>query len=407
LFLVLKGKPISPVFKRCTAAVRGHSWLLQDKEVIWLHAVSLGEVSTCKSLIKQLSVRYPQKIIVVTTITPTGKALAESIAQGNVVSLYMPFDVSFLIQAFIKTIHPSVLILMETELWPNTLYYAQKNKIPVFVFNARLSDRSFAKYRRYRWFTERLTAGVRCFCVQTQLDGERLRAVGIPPQKINFTGNMKFDAIEELDSKQLDEVSRLKENIALGIYDFLIVAGSTHPREEEYVLRAFIELKKEFHSLRLLIAPRHLERLTDIEGLIASKQLRSQRLSVLRQADKDAVLLVDTIGKLRLLYSLGNLVFVGGSLVAVGGHNILEPAFFAKPIIVGPYMHNFREIMRLFVTHNAVAQIKNESQLFSSMKELIADKDKSAQLGRAAKSVVASHQGATFKNLSIITETIA
>ncbi len=404
--LALRRKLTKQVFERFKASDKQMELSVRGKEVIWLHAVSLGEVSTCKSLIKQLSVRYPKKIILITTITSTGRTLAQSLTGSNVVSFSMPFDLSFLITSFMNTINPKMLILMETELWPNLLYYTQKRAIPTFVLNARVSDRSFAKYQTFRWFVRRFTAGISMFCVQSQLDRDRCNAIGIPSEKITITGNMKFDAIEEFDSSQVQELARIRESIILDSGDFLIVAGSTHPKEEEYVLDAFIQLKKKFKNIRLLFAPRHLERLESIEALIVRRHLKSERVSRLSRAAKNSILLLDTIGKLRLVYSLANLVFVGGSLVPIGGHNILEPAFFSKPIIVGPYMHNFRQITREFLLHNALIQLQESTQLFSYMKDLIADEGMRIDLGAAGKSVVASNQGATFRNLSIMRECI-
>lgn len=400
--LAFKDKFTPQVFDRFKTVSKETISSFLGHDVIWLHAVSLGEVSTAKSLIKQLSVRYPHHIILITTITSTGKALAQSFAGDNIKNLSLPFDLSFLIAPFIKKINPTILILMETELWPNLLYYVQKRRIPTFVLNARVSDRSFAKYQALRWLIKRITAGIARFCVQSPLDSDRFAAIGIPSEKITVTGNMKFDAIEEFDSGQLQELAGLRGRLALGPGDFLIVAGSTHPQEEECVLDAFIQLKKEFHAMRLLIAPRHLERLKTIEALIAARHMAWARLSGAAPVEKDCVLLLDTIGKLRFIYSLADLVFVGGSLVPIGGHNILEPAFFAKPIIVGPHMHNFREITQQFLLERALLQVQERAQLFLCMKDLIADRGMRVDLGAAAKAVLASHQGATAKNLAII-----
>jgi 3-deoxy-D-manno-octulosonic-acid transferase len=411
--LISKEKFSWQVFERFKIIDKRALEIIKNKDVIWIHAVSLGEVSTCKSLIKQLSLRFPKKIILITTITATGKMLSQSIARDNILSLYMPFDLSFLMEPFMKAIRPSLLILIETELWPNLLYYAQRNKITTLVLNARLSDRSFGKYHLFSWFVGRLTIGVKMFCVQSELDRDRFLQLGIDNQRIKVTGNMKFDAIEELGTGQLSELANLKNKISLNQNDFFIVAGSTHDKEENCILEAFIELRKEFapleskpltgfDNLRLLIAPRHIERLNAIENLIERKCIKSERFSKVKLASSESVLLLDTIGELRLIYSLANLVFVGGSLVPVGGHNILEPAFFEKPIIVGPYMHNFRAITQLFLSNNAMIQLCDAGELESKMKDIICNKEKLKELGKAAKSVLVSRQGATFANLGII-----
>lgn len=404
--LILKGKFSREVFKRFRIIDKDILKTIDNKNVIWLHAVSLGEISTCKSLIRQLSLRFPQKIIFITTITSTGRALAQSFSKDNVVSAYIPFDLSFLINPLIKIIKPSLLILIETELWPNLLYHTEKRKIPVLVLNARLSDQSFGKYRFFGWFVKRLTRGIKMFCVQSDIDRDRFLELGVARERVNVTGNMKFDAIEELGPEQLGKLDSFKNKIALSEETFFIVAGSTHNQEEEYILDAFIELHRRFNNLRLLIAPRHLERLGSIEDLIEKKNIKSERFSQLKSASSDSILLLDTIGELRLVYALASLVFVGGSLVPIGGHNILEPAFFEKPIVVGPYMHNSKAITELFLSGNALVQLKDTSELKSKIAELISNRDKLIALGKAAKSVLASKQGATILNLGIIEKNI-
>lgn len=404
--LIIKNKFNWQVFERFKAINKNVLGNIGPKDVIWIHAVSLGEVSTCKSLIKQLSLRYPQKVILISTITSTGRLLAQSLSKENILNLYMPFDLSFLIGTFIKKLKPKLLILIETELWPNLLYCTQKYNIPTLVLNARLSDRSFDKYRLFSWFIRRLTRGIKSFAVQSELDKERFLQLGIDSARVQVTGNMKFDAIEELDSKQLSQIATLKSRILLEPNDFLIVAGSTHDKEEEYIVDCFRELRREFSNLRLLIAPRHLERLDLIEDYLKSRNVKSERFSKDTLYSSESVMLLDTIGQLRLVYSLANLVFVGGSLVPVGGHNILEPAFFEKPILIGPYMHNFRAIAKLFLSNKAVIQVEDHLELKLKMKELISDKGKLQSLGMAAKSLLASMQGATFINLNLITKEI-
>jgi len=400
--LALKGKFSLYVFKRFLIGDKSIRQAIKGKEVIWLHAVSLGEVSTCKNLINKISIKYPDKTIVITTVTATGMALAKSLSKDNIVSLYMPFDIGFLINHFIKIINPSILILLETELWPNLLYYSEKREIPILVLNARLSDRSFGKYRLFNWFVRILVKPVRMFCAQSDLDANRFAQIGIEKNRIKTTGNMKFDTIDFLDKVQSEEMLNLKDRISLALQDFLIVAGSTHDKEEEYILDIFKKLKAKFKNLRLLIAPRHLERIDSIEKMIAKSGLKPYRCSSFNSPESEEVLILDAVGKLLLIYGLADLVFVGGSLVPIGGHNILEPAFFGKPIIVGPYTHNFREITQTFLSAGALVQAKDVDDMESKIAELISHKDRLMQLGEAAKSVLSSRQGATPANLAII-----
>ncbi|MDD5292331.1 MAG: 3-deoxy-D-manno-octulosonic acid transferase [Candidatus Omnitrophica bacterium] len=404
--LILKGKFSFQVFKRFLIGDKAVWQVIKAKETIWLHAVSLGEVLTCKNLINKLSRKYPDKAILITTVTATGMASAKSLSKDNIVSLYMPFDLGFLISHFIKTIKPNMLILLETELWPNLLYYSQKKEVPVLVLNARLSDRSFGKYRLFSWFVKRLVKPVKMFCAQSDLDAGRFAQIGIEKERIKITGNMKFDTIDALDKVQSEEMLNLKDRISLASQDFLIVAGSTHDKEEEYILDIFKKLKGQFKNLRLLIAPRHLERIDSIEKMIARKGLKPYRCSSFNSPSSDGVLILDAVGKLLLIYGLADLVFVGGSLVPVGGHNILEPAFFGKPIIVGPYTHNFREITEAFLSAGALAQAEDVKDMESKIAELISNRDRLIELGRAAKSVLSSRQGATPANLAIIEKTL-
>jgi 3-deoxy-D-manno-octulosonic-acid transferase len=274
------------------------------------------------------------------------------------------------------------------------------------VLNARLSDKSFAKYLFFKGFIKAIASDIKMFCVQSELDAKRFSEIGIDEDKIKITGNMKFDSIEELSSKKPTDLDSLKDKIGLRGNDFLIVAGSTHKGEEEHILDIYIHLKRQFDNLRLLIAPRHLERTIDIENIIEKRGVRAKRLSESEKSSGDEVFILDTIGELCLVYGLADFVFVGGSLVPAGGHNILEPAFFAKPIIVGPYMHNFREITQIFLSNSALIQVKDTHDLDLKIKELISDKDKLSKLGSAAKSVLFSRQGATVTNLEIIEKTM-
>jgi len=402
LGLALRGRWRPFMFERFGIIPKDRLAKLKRGNTIWLHAVSLGEVSTCKLLISRLSDLYPKKTILITTVTNTGRLLAESLRGDNLVVIYVPFDLSFFIKSFIDRIKPMMLILVETELWPNLLNYTKKYKIPVVVINGRLSDSSFKKYSYFKWFIKYFSKDIQYFCVQSELEKKRFSQIGIPPEKITVTGNMKFDVIEEINEQQLSILASLKQKISRSDNEFIIVAGSTHNPEEEYVLDAFLKLKEEFPFLRLIIAPRHLERLNEIEEVIATRYLVSQRLSKIDLCKKEAVMLVDTVGRLRLIYSFADLVFMGGSLVPKGGQNILEPAYFKKPILVGPYMHNFRAITQYFLSHKGIIQLHHRDEMFEAIRSLLLNKEKVAKLGDIVKSLLVAKQGATSRNLDII-----
>jgi len=407
--LAIKGKLDSSILERFGVVSQDLKERISKTGLIWLHAVSLGEVSSCKLLIKELGNLYFNKKILITTITSTGRKLAESLKQENknIEVVLLPFDLSFLIANFIRFINPKILILVETELWPNMLYQIKKKNIAVVVINARISDRSFRRYSIFKWLFKYFNWCIDYFCAQSDTDKNRLLSLDISKEKIKVTGNMKFDSIEELKPEEILMVSSLKEKLSIREDELFLVAGSTHKPEEEYLLDAFICLKKKFISLRLLIAPRHLERLSQIERLISNRGLKSQRLTQIRKVAKDEILLLDTIGQLHLIYTLATVVFVGGSLAKVGGHNFLEAACFKKPILVGPYMYNFKEIADYFISNGGIIQLDSKDKLAETLDSLLSSSIKRTELANRANSLLLAKQKATLRNLEIISKYIS
>ena len=374
---------------------------------IWIHAVSVGEVIAVKEFIEELRKAYPQKKLVISTVTASGNKIAKSIArQGDFVT-YLPLDFSFIVRKVLNTIKPSLVIIAETEIWPNFISYLY-NKVPIVVINARISDKSFKGYRMVKFLIKYILNKIDMFCAQTETDATRLVSLGFSRARIRVTGNMKFDIKGYIDYN--DESVELKNKIGISEDYKLFVAGSTHPKEEEIIVGVYKNLLKEFPYLRLLLVPRHPERSEEIEvevlrqGFLPVKITRLD-LSGKRPWEQKEILILNTVGQLLSFYRIADIVFVGGSLIKKGGHNILEPASLTKPVIFGPYMFNFREITDLFLNSNAGIQIHNQQELENAVRNLLINPLKMEELVRNAQEVILKNKGATLKNLEYI-ETI-
>lgn len=354
---------------------------------IWIQAVSVGEVSLCKSLIPLLKRRFPQSKIVISTITKTGNELAKKLFSDKAVIIYFPLDLSFIVKRAVKFIRPKIYIMVETEIWPNLLRALSRSSVPAVIINGRISDASYGKYRLARPFLKKTFNRISFFCMQSNMDAERIMSLGAAPDRVRVTGNMKFDTESKADTSSAQAMS-----VSLGMKagDLLIVAGSTHKGEEEAILSVFRALAKEFNSLKLLIAPRHVERAGEVKSL-------------LNNADNGRILVLDRIGLLNSAYSIATLVFIGGSLVGHGGQNPIEPAVFEKPVIFGPHMFNFKDVVSLFIKKGAAIQVKDKDDLGLKISALLKDGAWRHRLGSNAKKIVSENRGATEKNLNVIT----
>jgi 3-deoxy-D-manno-octulosonic-acid transferase len=375
---------------------------------IWIHAVSVGEALAARELIDSLHKAYPDKRLVITTVTSTGNKIVKSFARENDFVTYLPLDFSFITARVIEKIDPSLVIIVETELWPNLISDLSKKGIPVLLVNGRVSDRSFRGYQRIRLLLKPVLDKINLFCVQSGRDAERLMQLGVSEEKIRITGNMKFDIKDAAASSQTGVPdSGLKQSLGVAPEEKILVAGSTHSGEEEIILNVYKNLLHRFGGLKLLLAPRHPERANDVERLVVKhgfQPLRISRLSTANTAVSKTVFILDTIGQLQSFYRIADIVFVGGSLVKKGGHNILEPAFFAKPIISGSYMFNFRDIAELFVANDACILVNNSRELESAAVNLLDNPSRREELGRKTKNLISQNQGATLKNLGYIKE---
>ena len=365
---------------------------------IWVHAVSVGEVLAVTGLVAELR-RQPHRRVVVSTTTATGQKLAhDRFGAENV--FYFPLDFAFAIRPYIRWLRPQLLILVETEFWPNLLWLAQAQGIRVAVVNARISDRSFPRYRRFRRLLRSILDTIDVYVAQSEEDARRLAAIGARPNRIRVCGNLKFDF---RPPAALPLVASLRAALEQAGAGPVIAAGSTVEGEEQEILTAFQRVLERWPQAVLLLAPRHPERFPEVAGLLAASGLSWWRRSQWTGTPVGGgVFLLDSIGELSAVYALAQVAFVGGSLAPRGGHNILEPAFHGVPVVVGPHTANFRDVIALFARQNAVRVVKNGEELADLWLRLLADERERAELGSRASAVLHSYSGATARAADIL-----
>ena len=366
------------------------------EESIWIHAVSVGEVLAVSGLVEALKARAPEVRIFISTTTLTGQKLArDRFGEQNV--FYIPLDLPFAVNAFLSAIRPRMLVLAETEFWPNVIRFAKNQGAAIAVVNARISDRSLPGYRRFRGLLRRVLANVDIFLAQTESDRERLVAIGGPGERVRVGGNLKFDVKAPAESalaRSLREVLAPEQQV--------IVFGSTADGEEAFLTPCFKAVLADFPQALIVLAPRHPERFDAVADLLRSSGLSFWRRSAWTGAAvARGVLLLDSIGELASVYSLAEITFVGGSLVPRGGHNILEPAHFGKPILIGPHYENFRDIVRAFLAHDAV-RVVSADQLAPAVLQLLHSPHEAIQLGLRAFSVVEQGRGSTQRTVEVL-----
>jgi len=375
-------------------------------QTLWLHAVSVGEVGAAAPLVPLLKERHPDLHLLVTTVTETGNRVARlKIPEADAV-LYFPLDFPPAVKRALDAVTPTVILLTETELWPNFLRECHRRRIPVLLINGRISQTSFKRYRLIRSFMGQVLQGVERFCMQSERSAERIIQLGAPPSRVEVVGNLKFDALAP--PLPDGEKAALREELGLAEGVPVFVAGSTHRGEEEAVLQAFKRVRAAFPDLLLILVPRHPDRLPEVEALLKAHGIPSVRWTVLKSPrlpppdPRPPVILVDTVGELARLYALGDVVFVGGSLQPVGGHNILEPAIYGRPILFGPSMEEFAEIAELFLRRGAALQVKDAEELAARVLELLKDPGLASRLGQAASLTISSQRGASLRTVGIV-----
>jgi len=384
------------------------SFNLDGDESIWIHAVSVGEVLTARALLQALRERYPRLRIFLSTTTITGYQVARNNLQYIDEVFYFPFDFAFIVRRTLRLVRPRLFVMMETELWPNLLRACRAGGVKTLLVNGRISSRSYPRYKLARPFFRHVLAHVDRFCMQSEESARRIVDMGADPARVTVTGSLKFDSLERPESLAASDRGR---NRVLRYFRIspdrpVLIAASTLKGEEEPVLEAFQRMRATRPNALLIIAPRKPERFDDVERLARRTGLNVARRSELRvdAEPRHDIVVLDTIGELAQLFQVATIVFVGGSLVDAGGHNILEPAVFGKPIIFGPYMQNFAEIARAFLDNGAGIEVNTDRELETVLLELMGDPVRRASLGAAARALVEANRGARARSLEAIAQ---
>lgn len=377
---------------------------IAGKKIIWLHSVSVGEVIASTPLVMELKKRYPNYSIVMSTVTDTGRETAINKIPFLDAVIFFPFDFTFSVNNAIDRIKPVIFIMLETEIWPNFLMALNKRNIPTILINGRISDRSYKRYLSVRFFIKEVLKNISAFGMQSADDTERIINMGADKERVKRTGNLKFE--HEIRGISSDTIKKLKESMNITEDKDIIIAGSTHRGEDEEIIKAYLSVTGAIpEPLILIIAPRHLDRFPEIEDILRRYNLSFIRKTMIKKEEassKYSVILLDTIGELSTFYSIASVVFVGGSLVSVGGHNILEPALYKKPILFGPYMHNFKEIAEGFKNKKAAIEITNSYEMAKEIINILNNPHIGKELGERGFSVVVENRGALEKSVRLI-----
>jgi 3-deoxy-D-manno-octulosonic-acid transferase len=379
---------------------------------IWIHCVSVGETQAARPLVGALRRRFPSHSLVISTTTLTGQKVARDVFRNDAEAVfYFPFDWAWTTRRVLRRLDPAMVLLMETELWPRLLRECRKRDIPISIVNGRISETSFRRYKWIRSFVTRVLSDLSFALMQSEPDAERIRELGMDPKRVTVTGNLKFDLVENADEELL--TANFRTRFGFDDRERLIIAASTHDTEERLILDAFRKIKDASNDpdgLRLLIAPRHPERFSEVAALLNNSGLNwVRRSSAPSESDRDCdVVLLDTVGELRAVYALASIVFVGGSIAPTGGHNILEPAASAACVITGAHTANFSAIVSAFVAAGAIVQLADvsveeaRSELASVFENLLADGEGRRRMGLRGQVLCESNRGATKRTIDLL-----
>ncbi len=369
---------------------------------IWIHAVSVGETRGAAPLVRALQSRFPDRRILITTMTPTGSATVRDLFGDTVEHCYVPWDLPGAVRRFLDRVQPGAALIMETELWPNLFHACTARGIPIAIANMRMSERSRRRYARFARFTRAVLALPSILAAQNEADAARLRALGAPPERLHVTGNIKFDLTLPDNYEQQTAALRARLDAERPVW----IAASTHAGEDEIILNVHRRLQKKWPSLLLLLAPRHPERFAAVAGLaqaagfkMANRSLQSKDASLKPEVE---VLVCDTMGELQLLYGVADVAFVGGSLVPTGGHNVLEPAAAGVAVVFGPHMFNFDEIARMTLAHGAGKQVRNADELLAAVDAWFDDCAARLNAGTQGKQMIDANCGTLDRLLRIL-----
>lgn len=381
---------------------------ITNRQVIWLHAVSVGEVNLCTQLIRSLEPRVPNAKIVVSTTTTTGMGELKKKLPTHISKVYYPIDRRPYVIRAIATLRPQAIVLIEAEIWPNFIWRAQQQRIPLFLVNARLSERSFRGYKRFGFLFRNLFAAFTGVGAQNETDAARLQELGCRPEAIRVVGSLKFDAAR-IDERRPLNIPAMLEQLGVPKDAPLFIGGSTHAGEEGILAEIYKRLRLRFPKLFLILVPRHFERSREVGRELEARGIKFAYRSELtaRTQHRDGALdclLVNSTGELKYFYEHADVIFVGKSLTAEGGQNPIEPGALGKAIIFGPNMQNFAEVARSFVAGNGAEQVKDAAELEARVAALLADEARRTQLGRNAVKVVRENLGAVERTVDMILE---
>jgi 3-deoxy-D-manno-octulosonic-acid transferase len=379
---------------------------ISNRHVLWIHAVSVGEVNLCTQLVRALEPRLPNLKIVISTTTTTGMAELNKRFPSHIQKIYYPIDRPQYVTRALMTIHPQILMLVEAEIWPNFLRKAKELRIRQFLVNARLSESSYQGYKRFGFLFRPLFASFHGVGCQNEADAGRLRALGCRPEAVHVVGNLKYDAAP-LEERRVLDVRGLMRQLGVPDNARLIVAGSTHAGEEAAIGEVFVKLRQRFPELFLIVVPRHFERGKEAGRDLSAKGVKfvyRSEVTVSTQYKPDTVecLLVNTTGELKYFYEHAAAIFVGKSLTVEGGQNPIEPGVLGKPMVFGPNMQNFESVASAFVQQQGAIQVRDAAGLESAFAEILGDEARAAELGRNALRVVRENSGSIERTVDMV-----
>ncbi len=392
------------------------------KKCIWIHAVSVGEVNAAKTVIQELKKRFINYDIVISTTTDTGQARAQALFGSKYKIMYFPFDFSWVMRRAFRNINPAICLLMELEVWPNFVDIAKKLNVPVVIVNGRVSDRSFSRYSKIKPIVKNVFAKIDLALVQTEEYADRFKQIGVPEKNVIVTGSLKYDTAQITDkvegsdllAEQLNRVGwAVPANSQNGVHStpYIWVAGATGPGEEEIILDVYKQLHETFNELHLVIVPRKPERFDEVAQLITNSGFDCFRYNTIKQTSKSEsrvtsneqqVILGDTMGDLRKFYSLATIIFVGRSLVPMGGSDMMEAAALGKCTMFGPHAFNFRQTVDVLLKDNGAILVNDKNQLLEAMKKCLNDPANAQKIANNGRQVIKNNQGATQKTIDNI-----
>lgn len=368
----------------------------REKRTIWVHGASLGEIEAAGQLVQRLRKKYPRRRIVVSAMTVTGKERACEIMRDERTFVLMPFDFLPLMRAAIRSINPGTLILIESEIWPSLLYLTRKMRVKVVLGNARLSDRTFRRYCRFGAMSRWLFDQIDLYIPKNEAEREKFVQLGVGREKIRLTGCLK--------SENGMQPPLARKALFIPMNKLVVVAGSVRKGEEEMVIGAFKNARKTHRNGYLIIAPRHLNRVSEIESILAREKLQYLKRTQKRSYDGEQVMILDTVGELRSVYSVADVAFVGGTLLPYGGHNPLEPAYFGVPILFGPHVDNIRTDVAELLGLRCAIMVKNGDEFADAVCSLFSDPERRKMMGRSAIALLEQKQGIVDKYLAVLAQ---